>query len=104
MMPEMRDPDKHGMRDFRVVRSDVMLIHMKRTTLQLESSLMAELRRRAADEGRTLTEVIERTLRLGLTAAQDARRARVELPSYDLGPVLADPSRPGRLPRPDEDA
>ena len=104
MMPEMRDPDKDGIRSFPHVRFNVMLMHMKRTTLQLESSLMAELRRRAAGEGRTLTEVIERTLRLGLTAGLDARRARVELPSYDLGPFLADPSRPGRLPRPDEDA
>jgi hypothetical protein len=77
---------------------------MKRTTLQLDSSLIAELRRRAAGEGRTLTEVLERTLRLGLAAAQDARRVRVELPSYDLGPFLADPARPGRLLRPDEDA
>ena len=81
-----------------------MLMHMKRTTLQLEGSLMSELRRRAADEGRTLTEVVERTLRLGLSTARDARRASVELPSYDLGPFLADPARPGRLPRPDEDA
>ena len=81
-----------------------MLIHMKRTTLQLDAALMAELRRRAAGEGRTLTEVIERTLRLGLATAQDGRRARIALPSYDLGPFLADPARPGRLPRPDEDA
>jgi hypothetical protein len=81
-----------------------MFLHMKRTTLQLDTSLMAELRRRAASEGRTLTEVLERTLRLGLASAPDARRVRVELPSYDLGPFLADPARPGRLPRPDEDA
>ena len=81
-----------------------MLMHMKRTTLQLETSLFAELRRRAASEGRTLTEVIDRTLRAGLAAPRDARRAPVALPSYDLGPFLADPARPGRLPRPDEDA
>jgi hypothetical protein len=103
-MPEMRERDKHILWGFLVARLNVMLMHMKRTTLQLDDSLMAELRRRAAGEGRTLTEVIERTLRLGLSAAEDARHARVELPSYDLGPFLADPARPGRLPGPDEDA
>lgn len=81
-----------------------MLSHMKRTTLQLDPSLHAELRRRAAAEGRTLTEVLERTLRAGLASpAREARRARIALPSYDLGPFHADPARPGRLPRPAED-
>jgi hypothetical protein len=103
-MPEVRGPDKHEMHDFSVAPFNVMLAHMKRTTLQLDGPLMAELRRRAAGEGRTLSEVIERTLRLGLSAAQEVRRARVALPSYDLGPFLVDPARPGRLPRPDEDA
>lgn len=104
MMPERRRADKRGNHVFRSRAPNVMLMHMKRTTLQLEPALLAELRRRAATEGRTLTEVLERTLRLGLAAAADARRVRVELPSYDLGPFLADPARPGRLPRPDEDA
>jgi len=82
-----------------------MLLHMKRTTLQIEPALFAELRRRAAGESRTLTEVLERTLRAGLEAALPARRARVSLPSYDLGPFLADPARPGRVPRaPEADA
>ena len=80
-----------------------MLSHMKRTTLQIDPSLHAELRRLAAQEGRTLTEVIERVLRAGLAAEHAPRRARVTLPSYDLGPFLMDPARPGRLPRPAED-
>jgi hypothetical protein len=63
---------------------------MKRTTLILEAGLYAELRRRAQDEGRTLTEVVERTLRAGL-ATPPARRARRVLPSYDLGPFLVPP-------------
>ncbi len=79
-----------------------MYAHMKRTTLVLDPSLYAELRRRAAAEGRTLTEVVERTLRLGLEAHASSRRTRVQLPSYDLGPFLADPARrdvlPGRPP------
>ena len=78
-----------------------MLLHMKRTTLQIDPLLVAELRRRAASEGRTLTEVLERALRAGLETGRDPRRRRVALPSYDLGPFLADPGRPGKLPQPE---
>ena len=74
-----------------------MLPHMKRTTLLLDPGLYAELRRRAAAEGRTLTEVVERALRLGL-AAPAPRRARRSLPSYDLGPFLAPPGSRGGAP------
>jgi hypothetical protein len=70
-----------------------MLLHMKRTTLLLDTSLHAELRKRAAAEGRTLTDVVERTLRLGLAAQPHGRRGRVRLPSFDLGPFLDDPAR-----------
>jgi hypothetical protein len=66
---------------------------MKRTTLLLDASLHAELRKRAAAEGRTLTEVVDRALRLGLAAQAAGRRGRVRLPSYDLGPFLTDPAR-----------
>ena len=69
-----------------------MLKHMKRTTLILDAALLSELRRRAADEGRTLTEVVESALRAGL-APPAPRRARIQLPSYDLGPFLRDPAR-----------
>lgn len=71
---------------------------MKRTTLILDASLHAELRRRAAAEGRTLTQTVEHTLRAGLEALAHGRRGRVELPSYDLGPFLADPAA-GPAPR-----
>ena len=69
-----------------------MLSHMnKRTTLVLDAALYAALKTIATAERRTLTEVVERTLRRGLQ-----RRAgsapRVTLPSYDLGPFLMDPS------------
>lgn len=77
-----------------------MLTHMKRTTLIIDSALYAELKRRAAAEGRTLTDVVERTLRAGLDAHAPAKRARVSLPSYDLGPFLADPAQ--RTPAPGE--
>jgi hypothetical protein len=65
---------------------------MKRTTLLLSSPLYAQLKQRAAATGRTLTEVVEETLRLGLTVAASTRRSRIALPSYDLGPFLLDPA------------
>jgi hypothetical protein len=65
---------------------------MKRTTLLLSPALYAELKQRAAAEGRTLTDVVERALRIGLRDREAARRRRVALPSYDLGPFRADPS------------
>jgi hypothetical protein len=77
---------------------------MKRTTLVLDAALYAELKRRAVAEGRTLTEVTENALRLGLQAHGSTRRVRVELPSYDLGPFLSDPARRDVLPgRPAEE-
>lgn len=74
-----------------------MLSHMKRTTLLLDTALYTELRRVAAAEGRTLTEVVERALRRGLAAGHAPRRRRVVLPSYDLGPFLVRPGA-GDLP------
>jgi len=65
---------------------------MKRTTLILDPGLYAQLRRQAADESRTLTDVVERALRLGLRALAGGRRTRVTLPSFDLGPFLVDPA------------
>jgi len=77
-----------------------MFMHMKRTTLILDPALLAELRRRAAAEGRTLTEVVESTMRAGLVPQQGARRSPVQLPSYDLGPFLYDPARRDSGPEP----
>ena len=68
-----------------------MLTHMKRTTLVLDPALYAELKRRAADEQRTLTDVVEAALRLGLRQSR-VRAARRVIPSYDLGPYFEDPA------------
>jgi len=71
---------------------------MKRTTLLLDSGLYLELKRRAAAEGRTLAEVVEHLLRLGIQSASHGRRGRVRLPSYDLGPFLQSPSERATFP------
>ena len=63
---------------------------MKRTTLVLDSGLYAVLRRRALHEGRTLTDVVERSLRAGLHAAAAPGRETITLPSFDLGPFLVE--------------
>jgi len=63
----------------------------------IDSALYSELKRRAAAEGRTLTEVVERALRLGLHGEVAHRRARVVLPSYDLGPFRVDPADRARF-------
>jgi len=110
MVPQPRaafNPEFRGREQ--VVACD-MLSHMTRTTLILADDVMRRLRRRAADERRTLTYVVERALRLGLDAMASGRRGRVRLPSFDLGPFLLDPARrpadgsewaaPSRRPRP----
>ena len=66
---------------------------MTRTTLVLDPALHARLKQQAAREGRTLSDVVERALRLGLAALGGGRRGRVALPSYELGPYLVDPAR-----------
>ena len=68
-----------------------MHTHMKRTTLLLDAALYAELKRLAAAEQRTLTEIVERALRAGLRLTR--RRTSHAIPSYDLGPYLVPPSR-----------
>ena len=94
MMPERGLPLKGTCRRHATI---VMLSHMKRTTLQLEPALYQGLRRRAAGEGRTLTDVVEQVLRAGLARARD-REAHSREPAlpYDLGPALLDAARPRR--------
>ena len=72
---------------------------MKRTTLILDAGLYAELRRRAADEQRTLTEALEQALRAGLRSTGAGRRTRRPLPSYDLGPYAESPADRGSIAR-----
>jgi hypothetical protein len=57
-----------------------------RTTLVIDDALFRELKRRAAEQNRTLSELTEETLRLGLAVRRPARRCpRRRLPSFSMG-------------------
>ena len=54
-----------------------------RTTVRLDESLMKEVKKAAADSGRTLTGVIEDALRESLSRRRSAKdRRRVRLPTF----------------------
>jgi hypothetical protein len=68
-----------------------MLLHMARTTLTIDDQLLRELKRKAAEEGRTLQSVTNDLLRRSLRAGPQGRyqlRLRgwkaTELPGVDL--------------------
>lgn len=51
-----------------------------RTTLRINDDLLRQAPKRASDEGRTLTSVVEEGLALDLTERQGSMRQRVMLP------------------------
>ena len=60
-----------------------------RTTIRLNDNLLKRAKKRAADEGRTLTSLVEDALVLILSKARSSRRKRIELPiSTATGGVL----------------
>lgn len=60
-----------------------------RTTIRINDDLLKRAKKRAADEGRTLTSLVEDGLVLVLSKAKANRRKRVELPvSKATGGVL----------------
>jgi hypothetical protein len=65
-----------------------MVIHMK-TTLNIDDTVMAELKREAARQGRTMSELVEAALRL-LLRSQPKRESLPPLPSFDSGGAFVD--------------
>jgi len=65
-----------------------MACHMK-TTLNIDDTVMAELRREAARQGRTMSELVETALRL-LLRSQRKRGTVPPLPSFQGGRELVD--------------
>jgi len=65
-----------------------MVCHMK-TTLNIDDTVMAELKREAARQGRTMSELVETALRL-LLRSRPKRGALLELPAFHGGAELVD--------------
>jgi plasmid stability protein len=65
-----------------------MVLHMK-TTLNIDDTVMANLKREAARQGRTMSEMVETALRLMLTPARK-QKALPPLPTFDSGGQLVD--------------
>ena len=67
-----------------------MNFHM-RTTLVIDDLLFRELKKRAAEERRSLSAVTQEVLRRGLTRSEPARRPkRVKLRSFAMGRPAVD--------------
>lgn len=65
-----------------------MAIHMK-TTLNIDETVMADLKREAVRQGRTMSELVETALRL-LLRSQKKRTRLPDLPTFDGGEPLVD--------------
>jgi hypothetical protein len=65
-----------------------MVYHMK-TTLNIDDTVMAELKREAARQGRTMSDLVETALRLLLHPTRK-RKALPELPTFDGGEPFVD--------------
>lgn len=65
-----------------------MVIHMK-TTLNIDDSVMARLRRESARTGRTMSELVETALRR-LLEARPGAAPMPPLPSFKSGGALVD--------------
>jgi len=60
-----------------------------RTTIRLRDDLLQRAKKKAAEEGRTLTSLVEEGLMLVLTETKEANRRRISLPvSKASGGVL----------------
>ena len=68
-------------------RARLRLLHL--TTLNIDDTVMAELKREAARQGRTMSELVEMALHL-LLRSQRKREKIVALPSFRSGGALVD--------------
>jgi hypothetical protein len=65
-----------------------MVFHMK-TTLNIDDSVMAQLKREAARQGRTMSELVETALRM-LFKSRKRREELPPLPSFRSGGALVE--------------
>jgi hypothetical protein len=87
---DCRDQEKksHLPADLQYCHSIDMVIHMK-TTLNIDDAVMAQLKREAARQRRTMSELVETALR-GLFRSQKKRQDVPPLPTYRSGGALVD--------------
>jgi hypothetical protein len=69
-----------------------MGFHMK-TTLEIDEGVMRALKARAARDGTTMSELVERALRTLLEERRVAPKDLPPLPTWDLGPLVNVDSR-----------
>ena len=72
-----------------------MVFHMK-TTLYIDDTVMAQLKREAARQGRTMSELVETALRM-LFRARKTPAGLPPLPAFRSGGALVDVSDRGAL-------
>jgi len=65
-----------------------MVIHMK-TTLNIDDTVMAQLKREAARQGRTMSELVETALRM-LLSPKRKKKELPSLPTFCSGGTLVD--------------
>ncbi len=65
-----------------------MAFHMK-TTLHIDDSVMAQLKRESIRQGRTMSDLVETALRLLFRPRKDAPPLR-DLPTFQSGGTLVD--------------
>jgi hypothetical protein len=65
-----------------------MVFHMK-TTLNIDDTVMAQLKRESARQGRTMSELVETALR-GLFRSQKKQQELPRLPTFHSGGTLVD--------------
>jgi hypothetical protein len=65
-----------------------MACHMK-TTLNIDDTVMAELKREAVRQGRTMSDLVETALRLLLRPGRKQKKLR-DLPTFNSGGHLVD--------------
>lgn len=66
-----------------------MVFHMK-TTLTIDDAVMTQLKREAARQGRTMSDLVETALRLLFRSPRSARPVLTELPRFNSGGHLVD--------------
>lgn len=56
-----------------------------RTTIDISDAILAELRKRAGERGKSLREMVEETLQVGLAGTALPRPGAVRLKTYPVG-------------------